>query len=162
MLATFLLVFLMFRCMILRANAGKNQKSGYMGVFKNIFFGDLYWSTTEWTLNPKYYPEISSGLDFAALGSSDFSKNDFFQKIKEKTTVTWFFNQISWFLEVLQVLAWIFEKKIIKKNLGPKFARSHQLFMFLLSSEMATCRAQDQNFWGILYTVGKIMKSSIH
>ena len=102
----------------LRANAGKNQKSGYMGVFKNIFFGDLYWSTTEWTLNPKYYPEISSGLDFAALGSSDFSKNDFFQKIKEKTTVTWFFNQISWFLEVLQVLAWIFEKKLWKKIWG--------------------------------------------
>ena len=54
-----------------------------------------------------------------------------------------------------------FQPNLKKKIWGSKITHFHQLFMFLLSSEMATCRAQDQIFWDILYTVGKILKSSI-
>ena len=86
---------------------------------KMFFFLDLCWNTNEWTLNPKFFPEISSGLDLAALWSSDFSKIDFFHEMKESGAEPCFFAQISWNLEVLKVLGWIFSQ-IWKKIWGVK------------------------------------------
>ena len=89
-----------------------------------------------------------------------FRKSTFFMKWKKVVLSLVFlpkFHEIWRFWRFWAEFSAKFEKKIW----GSKITRFHQLFMFLLSSEMATCRAQDQKFWDILYTVGKILKSSI-
>ena len=116
-----------------------------MGVSRNVFFVDLCWNTNEWTLNPKFFPEISSGLGLAALWSSDFSKIDFFHEMKESGAQPCFFAQISWNLEVLKVLGWIFSQ-IWKKNFGgqklPVFI-NYSCFYCLRKWPPAGCRTKN-------------------